>query len=55
MGRFRSGLSHDGIHPMQKMVRWSAIERDRSFKYRFASKESAEAEDRRYAIAADAT
>jgi long-chain-fatty-acyl-CoA reductase len=49
MGRFRPGLSHDGFHPMRRMVRWSALERDGSFKYHFASGESAEAERRRLA------
>jgi long-chain-fatty-acyl-CoA reductase len=49
MGRFRPGLSHDGFHPMRRMVRWAALERDGSFKYRFASKESEEAERQRLA------
>lgn len=35
MTRFRPGLSHDGFHPMSRMVRWVTIERPIEFKYRY--------------------
>lgn len=35
MTRFRPGLSHDGFHPMARMVRWVSIERPIEFKYRY--------------------
>lgn len=34
-GRFRNGFVHDGIFPLQRFVRWSAVERDKSFLYKF--------------------
>jgi long-chain-fatty-acyl-CoA reductase len=50
MTRFRAGLSHDGFHPMSRMVRWGAMERHNSFKYRYAPGNIEELEARRYAI-----
>ncbi|MGH9568806.1 MAG: acyl-CoA reductase, partial [Candidatus Angelobacter sp.] len=35
MTRFRPGLSHDGFHPMSRMVRWVSTERPIEFKYRY--------------------
>lgn len=45
--RMRSGFVHDGFHPMRRMVRWSAIERDTRFKYQFDFR-TREAEDKAY-------
>ncbi len=50
MTRFRAGLSHDGFHPMNRMVRWGAMERHNSFKYRYAPGNIEDLEARRYAI-----
>ena len=36
MTRFRPGLTHDGLHPMARMVRWASVERPVAFKYMFA-------------------
>jgi long-chain-fatty-acyl-CoA reductase len=55
MSRFRPGLSHDGFFPMARMVRWVSAERDATFKYEFASEESAMAEAQRYAVIDDVT
>jgi len=46
MTRFRPGLSHDGVYPMARMVRWVTRERDVTYKYRFME-EDADAYDER--------
>jgi len=34
-GRFRPGISHDGMLPMERMIRWVSIERGVRFRYKF--------------------
>lgn len=50
MTRFRPGFIHDGFHPMRRMVRWTTIEREISYKYRFTTASPAEYERRLYAL-----
>lgn len=48
MTRFRPGLSHDGMYPMARMVRWVTRERDVSYKYRFMEEDPAAYDERLY-------
>lgn len=48
MTRFRPGLSHDGMYPMARMVRWVTRERDVSYKYRFMDEDPAAYDERLY-------
>lgn len=50
MSRFRAGLSHDGFHPMRRMVKWVTVERELAFKYRFGSASPAEYDARLFGI-----
>lgn len=50
MTRFRAGLTHDGFHPMRRMVKWVAIERELAYKYRFGSASPAEYDDRLFGV-----
>ena len=34
-GRPRPGFTHDGIHPMERLIRWVTIERGIRFKYKY--------------------
>jgi long-chain-fatty-acyl-CoA reductase len=48
MTRFRPGLSHDGMYPMARMVRWVTRERDVSYKYRFMEEDPSAYDERLY-------
>jgi long-chain-fatty-acyl-CoA reductase len=48
MTRFRPGLSHDGMYPMARMVRWVTRERDIAYQYRFMGESPAEYDERLY-------
>jgi long-chain-fatty-acyl-CoA reductase len=50
MTRFRPGLSHDGFHPMSRMVRWVSTERPIEFKYRYTDMNRAEYDAQLYGI-----
>jgi long-chain-fatty-acyl-CoA reductase len=50
MSRFRAGLSHDGFHPMRRMVKWVTIERELAYKYRFGSASPAEYDARLFGV-----
>lgn len=48
MTRFRTGLTHDGFHPMRRMDK--AIQRELVYKYKFGSGSPAEYDDRLFGV-----